>query len=253
MIAGIFHKGSGLGDQLFRYITARTLALDKGFDFGMLNSENFKGKDFINLDMGIEHTIKHPLFLSGYPLWEEKDVRDSNGVDIRSYDPEINFVEDNTIIEGNFEDSKYWGHRLPEIREWLKIEPLEMPDDLCVISGRGGEYKTVKDLLLTKDYYERAIEKMKQVNPKMKFVIHSDDKELFTNWFPQYEVIQNIEVNWRSIRFANYLIISNSAFAIIPSLLGNAKLILAPRWWARHNIKIWARPANFYNRFTYIE
>lgn len=247
MIIGHLQTGSGIGDMLMRYITIRTLALDKGFDFGFIGIENFKGKDFMNLDWGKE------VPKGDYPLWEEKDVRNSNGVDIRSFDPEINFVEDNTIIDGNFEDSKYWIHRLPEIREWLKVEPLEMPDDLCVISGRGGEYRTVVDLLLTKDYYERAIEKMKQVNPNMKFIIQTDDKELFTNWFPQYEVIQNIELNWRSIRFANYLIISNSAFAIIPSLLGNAKLILAPRWWARHNIKIWARPANFYSSFTYIE
>ncbi len=245
MIAGIFHQGSGIGDQLMRYITTRTLALDKGLDFGMVNPENFKGKDFMQLDMGKE------IVGNVHNIWNEKDVRE-NGIDIRSYDPEINFVGDNTVIDGCFEDEKYWGHRLPEIREWLKVEPLDMPDDLCVINGRGGEYKVSPDLLLTKDYYERAIEKMKQINPNMKFVIHSDDKELFTNWFPEYEVIQNIGLNWRSIRFAKYLIISNSAFAIIPSLLSEAKLVLAPRWWARHNIKIWARPSCYYKRFTYI-
>ena len=91
MIIGQIHKGSGLGDQLFRYITVRTLALDKGLDFGFIGKENFKGKDFLNLDWGKEIPI------GDYPIWEEKDVRE-NGIDIRSYDPEINFVEDNTII-----------------------------------------------------------------------------------------------------------------------------------------------------------
>lgn len=246
MIACIFHKGSGLGDQLFRYITVRTLALDKGLDWGVINPENFKGKDFMSLDMG------KPFDLAAFRTFTEKKVIE-NGIDISSYDPEINFVEDNTVIDGNFEDEKYWMHRLNEIREWLKVEPLEMSDDLCVINGRGGEYRVFADLFLTKDYYERAIEKMKQINSKMKFVIHTDDKELFTNWFPEYEVIQNIALNWRSVRYAKYLIISNSAFAIIPSLLGGAKIILAPRFWARHNIRIWARPSCYYNRFTYLE
>ena len=43
MIAGIFHKGSGLGNQLHRYVMTRCLSLDKGMEFGMVNPELFKG------------------------------------------------------------------------------------------------------------------------------------------------------------------------------------------------------------------
>ena len=34
------HHGQGLGNQLFCYITARTIAADKGVDFGLKGLEN---------------------------------------------------------------------------------------------------------------------------------------------------------------------------------------------------------------------
>jgi hypothetical protein len=54
MIAGILHEGSGLGNQLFRYVATRTLAEDKGYRWGMINKEGFKGKDFMTLDLGAD-------------------------------------------------------------------------------------------------------------------------------------------------------------------------------------------------------
>lgn len=250
MIAGILHQGSGLGDQLHRYITVRTLALDKGYEWNMANWGNFKGGSFMNLRL----EGGHPLLRNDMKEWLEKEIRDLNGLDIRSYDPEINFVEDNTIIDGCFEDEKYWGHRIDEIREWLKVEPLEMPDDLCVIGFRGGEYTSNLDLFLTKDYWDEAIQRMKEINPNMRFEVHTDDPETARACFPMYPVIHDIGVNWRSARYAKHLIIPNSAFFIMPALLGEAKEIIAPRYWARRNTKTWARPACFYKdkRFLYI-
>ena len=52
MIHGLIHPGSGLGNQLHRYVATRVLALDKGYDFGMVAPELFKGKDFMDLDIG---------------------------------------------------------------------------------------------------------------------------------------------------------------------------------------------------------
>lgn len=246
MIAGIFHKGSGLGDQLFRYITTRTLALDKGYEFGMVDWDNFKGKDFMNL--GVSSAIE---YISDKNIWNEKNVRE-NGIDITQYDPEINFVEDNTIIDGNFEDEKYWGHRLPEIREWLKVEPLEMSDDLCVINFRGGEFATDKDLFLTQDYWYEAIRQLTNHIPfhimkSFRFEVHTDDPILAKQFFPDFPIIQDIALNWRSIRYAKHLILSNSAFGILPMLLNeNLKEAICPRYWARRNTQTWARPACYY-------
>lgn len=55
MIAGIFHQGSGLGDQLHRYVTVRTLAEEKGYDWGIINPQEFKGRSFMDIDYGLSY------------------------------------------------------------------------------------------------------------------------------------------------------------------------------------------------------
>lgn len=251
MITGIFHKGSGLGDQLMRYITVRTLAENKHLFWGMCGVENFKGHSLMKLDFGLDPT---PQEMKRYSRFLEKDIRDSNGVDIRSYDPEINFIEDGTILDGCFEDEKYWGHNLDNIREWLKVEPLDIPDDVCVIGFRGGEYYTDKDLGLPQEYWDKAVAIMEQKYPDIRFQVHTDDLNLARQFFSDFECIQDIDINWRSVRYAKHLIIANSAFYIMPALLGEAKEIITPRYWARRNTKTWARPACYYSdkRFIYI-
>ena len=255
MIAAPFHEGSGLGDQLFRYVTLRSVASDLGLEWGVLRPENFKGKSFMNIQMRSENA-KFPIESLAYKEFNEKEIRDRNDVDIRSYDPEINFTMDNTIIDGCFEDDKYWGHHLSEMREWLKVEPISVPENVCVIGFRGGEYATVPDLFLDKEYWQNAIFRMRK-NGIWDFEVHTDDpktaRETLQDFVPQEtRYIQDIGVNWRSVRYAKHLIIANSAFYILPSLLGSAEEVIAPRYWARRNIGVWARPACFYRRFTYI-
>lgn len=184
--------------------------------------------------------------------WREKKVVE-NGVDVRGYDPEFNFIEDNTIIDGEFQDERYFEHRLPKIREWLKVEPLDVPDNVCVINFRGGEYLTVPDLFLLPDYWNEAISIMREKNPHILFEVHTDDTKLAQDFFPQFKVFHDMELNWRAIRYAKHLILSNSSFAILPALLNeDVKEIIAPRYWARRNTKIWATNQNYYKRFTYI-
>lgn len=259
MIAGIFHEGSGLGDQLFRYITVRTLAENKGYRFAMYHPDKFKGDFFEDIHLGY-----NPINDGGeFSVWNEKDIRDENGIDIRSYDPEINFVEDNTIIDGSFEDSKYWHHNLKNIDKWLAVEPAQLPDNYCVIGFRGGEYATQPDLFLEPDYWKKARDLM---GDDKFYEVHTDDPERAKQWFPSTPVVENERIshskhtnmglNWRTARYAKYAIIPNSAFFIIPRLLKHQEdpeaITIAPRYWARRNTKTWARPACFYEEFTYI-
>lgn len=244
MIVGTFHNGSGLGNMLHRYVMTRILAADLGVSFGM--EGDFKGKDFMNIDTG-----KTPQWLQH--TFIEQRVNNEQGVDIRPYDERIKDIKDHTRIDGEFQSEKYFEHRLDEIREWLKVEPLEMPDDLCIINFRGGEYVGVPDLFLPQEYWDLAIEEMKQINPKMNFEIHTDDPETAKSFFPELRCIHNVGLNWRSIRYAKYLILSNSSFAILPALLNeNVNLILAPKFWARRNRGFWALPQNEYAKFTYL-
>lgn len=254
MIASYLHQGSGLGNQLHRYVATRVLAEDKGYDWGFVIREDgsgketgFKGKSFMNLDLGKPVNLLNPL------EFDEKKVVE-NGVDIRGYDPEINFVEDNTIIDGEFQDQRYFIHRLHDVREWLEVKDLPMPDEVCVIGFRGGEFSVFPDLFLTADYWNDAIEIMLTINPKMRFEIHTDDPILAKQWFPEYKVVHDIGINWRSVRFAKHLIISNSSFYILPALLNQNLLskVIAPRYWARRNTKTWALPQNYYPAFKYL-
>lgn len=251
MIAGIIHSGSGLGNQLHRYVATRVLASDKGYDFSMVASENFKGKSFMNLDMGVE---QHIIYATEMPAgkvcpinnvlqrWEEKT---------NYYNPEFNFIEDNTIIDGEFQDERYFGHRLDDIDNWLATEYLTVPDDTCVIGFRGGEFYVFPELGLPKSYFDEGISLMREINPKMNFEVHTDDVVLAKQFFPKFKVIHNIGTNWRSVRYAKYAIIANSSFYILPRLLSRGTTI-APRYWARRNTGVWSMPQNYYKAFKYV-
>lgn len=250
MIAGKFHEGSGLGNQLHRYIATRCLALDKGVDFGMYNTELFKGHSFFDLDMGISiENIEHEFV--------EQKQENEDKWDVRGYDSNILAVEDNTVIDGEFQDEKYFMHHIDKIRAWLKVKPIEMPDDLCLIYIRGGEYKYVPSLFLPKEYFDRAIEIMKSKGVK-RFRIVSDDPEVVKRYFPDLEfmddgMVHDMGRDWRMARYAKWLIIPNSSFGIFPSLLNeDAKLIIAPKFWAGYNKGYWQLEQNKYEKFTYI-
>lgn len=251
MISGILHSGSGLGNQLFRYVATRVLAEDKGYDFSMVAPENFKGKTFMNLDMGIQHApvpyvteqgTGKVIPKSSFEMWQEKT---------NYYNPEINFVGRNVIIDGEFQDERYFEHRLKEIDEWLEVEPIAIPNDTCVIGFRGGEFKIFPELFLPIEYWNKSIENMLEINPDMKFEVHTDDAPLAGQIFPGFKVIHDIGINWRSMRCAKYAIIANSSFYILPRLLRKG-ITIAPRYWARHNTNEWSMPQNYYKSFTYI-
>lgn len=252
MIVGFFHQGSGLGNQLHRLVATRVRAADLGVDWSMVYNPDssgkpadFKGSSFMDIGRWNKGSW------DGRNEWVEKCVRDALGVDIRGYDPEFNFVADGTLIEGEFQDERYWQHREKDVDSWLKVEPLEMPDDLCVVGFRGGEFSLYPDLFLTKDYYDQAIGMMLRVNPQMRFEVHTDDAAMAERLFPGLKVVHNIGINWRSMRYAKYAIIANSSFFILPRWLNHGTTI-APRYWGRRNTKTWCLPQNYYKRFTYI-
>lgn len=240
MISGIFHSGSGLGNQLFRYVATRSIAEKKGCSFGMVHPELFKGT-FITTDI--------PKALPTTHTFTEKKVVE-NGIDIRGYDPEINFIQDNTLIDGEFQDERYFN--IEYVRKWLKTQPLYLPDDLCVIGFRGGEYVGVDELFLQKEYWETATQLIIDKYPKIRFEVHTDDPETARRFF-DYPIIHDISLNWRSVRYAKHLIIANSSFYILPALMNEGVgEVIAPRYWARRNKKVWALPQNYYDKFTYI-
>ena len=250
MIIGILHKGSGLGDQLFSYIATRVRAADLGVDFGFVGKAFFKGVDFMKLDWGKDVDLKyHVEYPAGKVVID--DEHKLYVLDKPYYDPEFNFIEDGTVIDGyGAQDERYWNGW--SIRSWLEVKPLEMSDNVCVINFRGGEFVTVPQLFLSKSYWDAAIAKMREEYLDIEFEVHTDDPVLAKQFFSDFECIKDIGLNWRSVRYAKHLILSNSAFGIIPALIGEAKEVIAPRYWARRNTQEWSLPSNYYSKFTYI-
>lgn len=262
MIAGHFHRGSGLGNQLFRYLATRVVAEELGVPFGMVNPEGFKGASFMQLDMG--QAVPGTFTIEpgsgkvvpeghGMTLFSEKKIEE-NGVDIRSYDPDFNFIKDNTLIDGEFQDTRYFQDYDKYLDDWLGVKYLGMPNNLCVLGFRGGEFAAIPDLFLPKEYWETAIARMKAINPNMKFVAVTDDPELARAYLPEeVGITHEISLDWRMIRYARYLIISNSSFYILPALLNEHAIeIIAPKHWARRNTGQWATRQNYYSKFLYL-
>lgn len=249
MIIGQFFQGSGLGNQLHRYIMTRVLAMDKGYEWGILNPGNFKGHSFLDLDMGypLDDTVQ-------YNSYTEKRVDNTEGVDIRDYDwAGIKNVKDNTIIDGEFQGEKYYEHHRDLINRWLTVEPVDLGENVCIINFRGGEYQYFPDLFLTQKYWNDAIERMVALNQNMVFKVVTDDTALAQVFFPYYEIQHEIGKDWRSIRYAKYLILSNSSFAILPAWLNQEAYVIAPWGWARHNKGFWALKQNKYKAWHYLD
>ena len=264
MIVTELYNGQGLGNQLWSYVVTRTIALDKGYDFGIMSPEKFKGNEFLNLDFG-KPVIGGSGPEGGPPInlpdgiefyYKEKDIYyEKYKVEVSDFDAELLRIQDKTKIEGNFQSDKYILHRKSEIREWLQVtQEFDLQefsnDNVCILNIRGGEYKGNKELLLTKKYWMDAIYNMRQIKNQMKFYIITDDVKYTRKLLPEYESFHfSIGKDYAIINNAHYLILSNSSFAFFPAWTNEkVKYIIAPKYWARHNISdgFWALSFNLY-------
>ena len=264
MIVTELYNGQGLGNQLWSYVVTRTLALDRGLNFGIMSPEKFKGNEFLNLDFG--QTVQGGYGPEGGPpeslpqgihnYYIEKDVwHEKYGCDIRDYDPGLLSIADNTKIEGYFQSENFILHRRSEIREWLRVGADYdchdfSRDDICILNIRGGEYKAHPDLILPRQYWLNAISNMLSIKKDLEFVIITDDIDYARKLLPQYRSFHfSIGKDYAIVKNAQYLILANSSFSFFPTWTSETvKYVIAPKYWARHNISdgFWACAFNLY-------
>lgn len=264
MIVTELYNGQGLGNQLWSYAVTRAIALDRGLDFGIMSHEKFKGKEFMDLDFGKKvkggsgpeggppKTLPHGIL----NYYVEKDTwYDKYKCDIRDYDSDLLNIADNTKIEGCFQSENFISHRKNEIREWLRVGESHdcydfCRDDICILNIRGGEYKGNPDLILTRKYWTDAISNMLRLNSNLEFIIITDDVKYAQKILPKYRSFHfNIGKDYSIIKNSKYLILSNSSFAFFPAWTSETvKYVIAPKYWARHNISdgFWACTFNLY-------
>jgi hypothetical protein len=272
MIITEFYHGQGLGNQLHVYVTTRAIAEDRGLPFGFKGIENLgdkrynsKGPYFLNLDLGVQ--VPDGLELGPY-IEKETRVKFNHsdhdrilGCDVRLPDPKLKEVPDNTKIDGTMQSEYYFYHRKENIKKWLAVKPefdcKDFTDDnICVINLR--DYEGDHTLFLTRNYWIRAINHMLRINPNMQFLVITENPDCAKKQLPELaDNVYHFDIgkDYSIIKNARWLILSNSSFAYFPALTNEeAKLIIAPKYWARHNVSngYWATPANLCKDFYYM-
>ena len=272
MIYTEFMYGQGFGNQLAVYVTTRAVAKRNGYKFGYKGLDNFgdrryndKGVYFMDIDLGNEVLAWSPTV-----QYTEKETRiklahsehdRTHGCDIRLIDQDLLNVADNTKIMGIMQGEDYFWDYREEVKDWLKVKPEFdcadfRSDDICVLNIR--DYEGDNTLFLTRDYWVKAIYHMLSLNPNMQFLVITENPDMAKRLLP--ELADNIyhfdlAKDYSIVKNAKWLIISNSSFAYFPAFCSDANLIIAPKYWARHNVSdgYWACGYNISRKFTYMD
>lgn len=260
MILSEFYKGQGFGNQLWIYATVRSLSKKHGFNFSVLSSDRFKGKAFLELPFGEfkgVHSAKKPK--ERFPeitlnYCREELVREKTfNFDVSGPDERFLSLKPNTFIDGNMQSLSYIDDYRDEIQNWFCVPGDSF--DGCVINFRGGEYKGISNVFLPKEYYFEAIRMMKESDPKMKFLVVTDDDKKAQEYFPDFPIVSSggvkiyfhkiyvsppsklIGRDFSILQNAKYLILSNSSFSWWGAWTNRrVERVIAPKYWAAHNV-----------------
>lgn len=255
----ISNFSGNFGNSIMQYAITRMVADRNGYKFGFNPKFNYdyhngyNQLDFLDLDYGIIHnTSFHEMPNGIVNIWQEptKTFHHIDKVNFHPYSPEIFDIEDNTkLIIPCGQDARYYDRE--KLASWIKIKNnkikeyenlldyynIELGNNTCIINVRGGEYLGIPNVLLRMGYWIDAIDYMRKINPDMKFVVVSDDVDYAKHIFNAPVVRHSIGFCYYLINNAKNLIISNSSFALFPAWLNkNDPLVIAPLWWARHNV-----------------
>ena len=259
LIVTKFYEGQGLGNQLWVYAAARSIANELHMPFALLGKEQFKGKDFLKIKstIGIDEDQAHELTgLGEINNFHEKRFYDPQLDHFSSaYDARVMSVSGITQLNGLFQSEKYFYEDLVKLKHYFSLEMSlldrnKIPEEVGVINLRGGEYKRHKSLILPKSYWDDAIKNLRNLTGVTKFLVVTDDVPYAHALFPKFEVLRGgVGDCYASLFNAQNLILSNSSFAYFPVKTGgNAKTVIAPRYWSRFSNaeKRWASIANCY-------
>ena len=253
-----FEKGQGLGNQLWNYAVLRSVAKYRSLDYKVLNFENFKGKEFIDIDETNNYQIK--IKEENSEVFYEQLFYDKKLETISSdYDKSIMEIEDNVPLKGIFQSEEYLIPNKNIINNFIKIKTnlnIQMDwEKTCILNLRGGEYKRHKNLILPKSYWINAMNNIKKMSSNLNFKIVTDDEKYAENFLPGIEILRgNIESDFCSIYKAKYVIVSNSSFSYFPINLGDKpEIVIAPLYWARFGNKFnrWSSPSNYYKDWSW--
>ena len=103
-----FEKGQGLGNQLWNYVTLRSIAEYKSYDYSVLDFNNFKGIEFIDIEKSNKDSNKFECLDKKINYFNEIIYYDKELCNFScDYDDSILEIADNTILNGLFQSEKY--------------------------------------------------------------------------------------------------------------------------------------------------
>ena len=147
-----FEKGQGLGNQLWNYITLRSIAKYKSYDYAVLDYKYFKGIKFIHIDKSNKNLDKSKFIEQKINNFNETIYYDKELDNFScDYDNSILEISDNTILKGLFQSEKYILDGKQEINNLIKTKTINKKylnedwENLCILNIRGGEYKRHKN------------------------------------------------------------------------------------------------------------
>ena len=253
MICTEIYNGQGLGNQLWVYATAYSVARRTGTKLGIARPDKFKAHDILRLHYDIEAMggitpeggppTKLPDAIDHY-LAERKVNHPHSNCEIGKGDPRFFDVQDRTKIEGYMQCEDYLIDYKDELSKILKpndrfIRKELYEQNVCVINFRGtAEYLTQPHVFLKPEYWYNAINHVIKIDPTTKFFVVTDDVQTAKMFFPQLQCFHGtIAEDYGLIYSARKLIASNSTFAWFPVWTSPFnELVIGPKYWARHNI-----------------
>jgi phage anti-repressor protein len=269
------------GNHMWYYTICRLVAEKLGFEWGInpiATHDYYNGQSqfyFMNIDFGknVEVSGKNERGLNTYKGINNEYYdfpREFRGCLINKYDSKVFEIKDNTMVHLISQSEDYLIERKNDIINWFQIKSdysnlyekkikqlgLVIDDNLCVINFRGGEYRSIPNLIARKEYWTDSINYMKSLNSNMRFIIITDDEPCakhFIGDFPCFHI--DIGFDFYVINNSKYTILSNSSFGWWASWLNtNSKFIIAPKYWSQHNVSdgYWGLGDQYVRKFNYM-
>jgi hypothetical protein len=269
-----------LGNNMWQYAVCRTVAEKLGYDWGInpspshdynsgINQMSFMDVDFGKPVEGITKDFHEEWQFYQAPYEHVWMVM----LDKRVYTIEDNtrMIGDNGALGGIYQCEDYLIDRKSDVKNWFKVNKNQekiynqklvelgvvLDDNLCVINFRGGEYKSIPNVLLRKEYWRDSINHMLTLNSNMKFLIITDDVPCAKSYMPFDINAIHIDIgfDFYVVNKAKWVIISNSTFSWWAAWLNDkAKKIIAPKYFNAHNLSdgYWSVGAIYTRFFDYM-
>lgn len=259
----------GLGNQMFEYAAAKALALKLGkeltLDLYALNKKTKGVKrdfelDIFDISPTISSSWKTKLLVKIFPFVDRNRsffkktfnyFRDRSAI---VYCPKFENLRGNVILHGHFQNENYFKTYENIIRQEFTFKQdldeknLQLADKMTqtesvAVHIRRGDYLTDSNFALCpKEYYQEAMNEIKQRVEKPFFFVFSQDfdwinenltfdKEqvLFVDWNKGKDSYRDMQL----MSLCKHNIIANSSFSWWAAWLNNhpKKMVFAPKQW----------------------